>query len=1209
MMRKISFIFLITATLVAFSSCLEKINVKNNDASVSIVMSLEKNVEIEDDTSFSGTVYTLILRNCQSNFSMVPVQSGPLDFVAVYSLNSDSFVSFHTIIPSKPVVVSKGKEITVTFLKSRNRYDYSFNENMTFGDVVKYLSESLKINISISSGVSGMKIPSLTLNNSPPEDALRTLIISMNLSYTYLPNGTMYIARNPEEIKQKLLKFWGADSEEAILQDIREGLLKSLSNKSMLVTTGTPEDIKRIFQALAEKQEEKESYKILDVSDKQTAASMLNEIFGSKLKIFTKLPGKSIMIYGAKLDITSAEKALTESGLMLPSAGAKGRLPVYRVLDVQDVQAAKKVIGSIFPNLKAIEVSSNKLILYGPEVVIESAKKLLLNVGMLGYIKASEKEQVRYEIMKVPNPGDVVQALSVIFGDNLRIALVGDELILVGPEQTINDAKEAIKKFSVETKEKEVTEIITVPDPMGVAEILGQLFEDLKIIPGKIGLVVKGKKERIDEAKEFLKKFEKLNVQKAEEMRIVSVANSASAANVLSKVFENLKIVPVSGKQIVLVGTKDEIDSAIALLKKVFTSTGEEENLVMKIMELPGVSQEQLNTAKKIEEYVKDVEVFRVAGSDKIVLFGKKEESVDKAMKMIKEILSGVSRPVSVKDGKITVKSDNLPLGEIVKEVLEDLGKSVVAIDKLSTPVSLYLENVSFDEFLDVVRKLGAQVDEEGKIFYIRELREKNSLSKLKETKPSTEITSTSAKPTASLKKPEKLQVELKGERVNLRSNGATLAEIISRVADKLSENVVFVDSPDIPVTLNLTDIDLEDLSDILRNFGYELEKVGDVYYVKKTVEKFTSESTSSNMMFDVRFKGEKANINVENAPLSQLIKKLSEGFKKSIVFVDVPSERITLNVQSLNLSDMRDLLERFGYNLEEIDGIYYLTKMGKSIVAKIAYGFGKLQELVQSMGGKIFYDDTTGVVIVRNLNSIAYGIVKNFISILEKSPPQVSIEVRIVEEQANENSGSSAGVNISSGSGDVEINNSGIRLKTKILSASDYESYLKGLLGGDVSLGITGKSEKSKSKVLASPSVTTMNGEKAVIEIGGEKTFITPDGTRLTYPIGVRLEITPYVRSDGKIDLLVNVSISEVEGSYPVITQNRRAATTRVVLEDGQTLVIGGLTRETEAKTVEKLPILGDLPIIGWLFRTESITQETRNLDIFITAKVVGKR
>ena len=96
-------------------------------------------------------------------------------------------------------------------------------------------------------------------------------------------------------------------------------------------------------------------------------------------------------------------------------------------------------------------------------------------------------------------------------------------------------------------------------------------------------------------------------------------------------------------------------------------------------------------------------------------------------------------------------------------------------------------------------------------------------------------------------------------------------------------------------------------------------------------------------------------------------------------------------------------------------------------------------------------------------------------------------------------------------------------------------------------------------------------------------------------------------MRADNKIDLLVNVSISDVLGSPPEITQNKRSATTRVVIDNGQTLVIGGLMKQSDSKSVEKLPILGDLPIIGWLFRKETVSKETKNLEIFITAKVVG--
>ena len=1217
MRKNLIFIIVLFSVSIVFGyrSCLKSINIRDNEAAVSVVVSLVRRVEMEDDTSFSGTTYTITMKGCYESFSMVPVKSGPLDFISVYSLNGNTFLSFYTIIPSKPIVTMKDNKLIVTFLKSRNRYDYSFSENMTFGEIVKYLAESLGVNIVISNDAVNLKVPSLKLSNSTPEDALRTLIMSMNLNYTYFPNGTMYIAKSAEEIKEKLLEFWGAESEEAIIQDIRSGFLRNISNKSIASMAGTPESLKKIFKALAEKKIEEKTYEVLTVYDKDIATKLLSSVLGDKVKVFAGLPGKSILIYGDKTSVLKAESLLRKSKLLgLGEVWNKKQPMIYEVISVFDPASVKNVLTSLFPDLKILEIPGSRLILYGTKASIKKAKDLLLEIGMLGHLKAEKKEYVvKYEILDVKSSEGIVQALSLIFGDRLKSSYVNGKLLLIGSDEVLKEAKDVIKKFTAESKEKEITDIVTVQNPEDKARILGEVYTDLKIIPGKSGIVIKGRVSRVREAENFLKKLEKIYIKKSEVLKIVSVEDPEKASSMISKIFENLKVVTINENQIVIIGSESDVNSAVAFLKKVAPSK-KEQNTVMKILNVPGVSQEDLIALKKVESYVSGVELFKIPKSDKLVIFGKSESSVEKAFNMVEKILSGVSKPIFVKGGKITVRADGMPLGDIARGVLEDMGKSVVVVDKISTPVDLYLEGVSFEDFTSVLENLGIEIKKSGDIYYVY----KKSIAKKekkgeggrevaeKPTLPSTAVLPVT--PPAS-ENTVKLSVTRNGSKVNLSSSGATLKEIIEAIAKKLSKNVVFVDSPDVPVTLNLEGVDLESFSNVLRNFGYDLEREGNVYYVRKSIERITNTSTNTESLLDVRFKGGKAYINVENAPLSQLVKKLSEGFKKSIVFVDTPKENITLNVQGMGFEDMEDVLEKFGYELEEVDNIYYLTKIGKSVVAKIAYGFDKLKELVGNVGGSIFYDTSTGMVIVRNLNTGAYELVKNFISMLGKTPPQVSIQVKILEESVNENSGSQANVSLSTPDGKLSLNNGGLSLKTKVLSATDYENYLKGLLGGDVNVQIGGVKANGKTKILASPNVTTMNGKQAIIEIGGEKVFITPDGTRLTYPIGVRLEITPFVRPDDKIDLIVNVSISDVLGSPPEITQNRRSATTRVVLNDGQTLVIGGLMRQSDSKSVEKLPILGDLPIIGWLFRRETVSKETKNLEIFITAKVVGEK
>ena len=117
------------------------------------------------------------------------------------------------------------------------------------------------------------------------------------------------------------------------------------------------------------------------------------------------------------------------------------------------------------------------------------------------------------------------------------------------------------------------------------------------------------------------------------------------------------------------------------------------------------------------------------------------------------------------------------------------------------------------------------------------------------------------------------------------------------------------------------------------------------------------------------------------------------------------------------------------------------------------------------------------------------------------------------------------------------------------------------------------------------------------------------PSGTPLEQLYGVELIIKPTYRPDGTIDLEIKVKVSNSAppaGGTTIPAERMREATTKVVIKEGETVVIGGLSREIVDKNVTKLPFLGDLPIIGQLFRSVNESKEKRNLTIFISAKVV---
>ena len=157
---------------------------------------------------------------------------------------------------------------------------------------------------------------------------------------------------------------------------------------------------------------------------------------------------------------------------------------------------------------------------------------------------------------------------------------------------------------------------------------------------------------------------------------------------------------------------------------------------------------------------------------------------------------------------------------------------------------------------------------------------------------------------------------------------------------------------------------------------------------------------------------------------------------------------------------------------------------------------------------------------------------------------------------------------------------------------------------------------------VLSTPNILTMDNQKAEIMVGQNVPFLTGQtqnavtGTGTLFntierkDVGIKLTLTPQISSDDNVRLEVNQEISDVIGSTTASsagpTTSKRQASTTVVVKDRQTMVIGGLIRDNEVSTTSKVPLLGDIPLLGWLFKTKTTRLEKTNLMIFITPYII---
>lgn len=159
---------------------------------------------------------------------------------------------------------------------------------------------------------------------------------------------------------------------------------------------------------------------------------------------------------------------------------------------------------------------------------------------------------------------------------------------------------------------------------------------------------------------------------------------------------------------------------------------------------------------------------------------------------------------------------------------------------------------------------------------------------------------------------------------------------------------------------------------------------------------------------------------------------------------------------------------------------------------------------------------------------------------------------------------------------------------------------------------------------VLSTPNILTTDNQKAEIMVGENIPFVTGQtqtaatgGTAILTSVerkdvGITLRLTPQITSDDNVRLDLYQEISSVTataGLNPNVvgpSTSKRSASTTVVVKDRETVVIGGLIRDNVTTTTSKVPLLGDIPILGWLFKSKSTKVEKTNLMIFITPYII---
>ena len=215
-----------------------------------------------------------------------------------------------------------------------------------------------------------------------------------------------------------------------------------------------------------------------------------------------------------------------------------------------------------------------------------------------------------------------------------------------------------------------------------------------------------------------------------------------------------------------------------------------------------------------------------------------------------------------------------------------------------------------------------------------------------------------------------------------------------------------------------------------------------------------------------------------------------------------------------------------------------------------------------------------------------------------------------VVNTNGTNNTNTDGVNNLFNNLGSLLLTDGTARTMNAVFSASDFTLVLSAL------------QSLNKTKVISNPTIVTLNNTQAMINVGQERpipnyTYNSERGvyevSGFTYrPIGVILKVTPQVNSRGFIKLTVEPEVSQssrdavFQGASIPIVESRKANTT-VSLKDGFTMGIGGLVQANSTHGSNKVPVLGSIPLVGRLFKSDARNLDSTNLIIFITAKTIS--
>jgi type IV pilus assembly protein PilQ len=492
----------------------------------------------------------------------------------------------------------------------------------------------------------------------------------------------------------------------------------------------------------------------------------------------------------------------------------------------------------------------------------------------------------------------------------------------------------------------------------------------------------------------------------------------------------------------------------------------------------------------------------------------------------------------------------------------------------------------------------------------------------------------------APLPPPEPLKISYSLGFLSVDLKDADLEEVVRTLVKQSKENIVIESGVTGRINGTLEAIEFEKgLKALMISNGFVVRKIEGVYHIDRLPTE--QQAPTFRGAYSVSYKDDKLNIDVSNAQISNLVRQIAEMAKLDIfVYVDLQGQ-ISAKCEGLTVDQsLAYLLKTTDYTFRKDKGIYLFGK--KDQEGMLVTELLELQHLSadtvatllpQELASKAtvkFIKEQNGLMLIGPYN-VVEGI-KDFVREIDFPPAQILIEALVVDFTKT-----------SSYDYGIFANNFGLRDTTNIREYyyPDIQIYTHGKEIQDKwlpRLGIKGVGKipenfwvqlhalarQGKANIRSRPQIATLNGHKATFNVGttqyyllktetvyasGQPTVSTQVSERFqTIEASMSLTVVPRVTAAGDIIVEIHPEFNTPSGQFdPNIppTINHRILDATVRLHDGETIVLGGLIQTIEEESIQKFPILGDIPLIKYLFRNKTKSKTDAELVIYLTPYV----